>query len=64
MNVIDEKKDSLGYIIYSVDKDGVVWIDAEWDADNDLFTDMLYGLHSGQLLSDTLSFFQEECADK
>lgn len=64
MSLNDKKRDSIGYIIYSVDEDGAVWIDAEWDADDDLFTDMLYDLHSGQLLTDTLSFFQEECAEK
>jgi hypothetical protein len=62
MNLSGKKKDSLGYVIYSIDTDGVVWVDAEWGDDNSLFTDMLYDLHSGQLLSDTLSFFEEECA--
>jgi len=52
------------YINYLVDADGIVWMEAGWDSDDetiDNFARLLYELHSGQLMADSVEFIKSQC---
>lgn len=52
------------YINYLADEDGVVWMEAGWDSDDESivsFANLLYELHSGQLMAESLEFIKDQC---
>ena len=50
------------YINYLVDADGVVWMEARWDPDDiNSFAQLLYELHSGQLMGESMEFIKDQC---
>jgi uncharacterized protein (DUF927 family) len=53
-----------GQINYIIDDNHVVWMEASWlddQASIEKFATLLYEIHSGELLEDTLRFLKEEC---
>lgn len=59
-----ESNTPRSYINYLVDADSVVWMEAGWDDDDealDGFAQLLYELHSGSLMGDSLEFIKEQC---
>ena len=53
-----------GAISYSVDDDQIIWMEASWNNDPgsvEKFANLLYEIHSGELLEDTLRFLKAEC---
>lgn len=56
---------STGEISYTVDSDQIIWMEASWDNSSESverFAHLLYEIHSGDLLEDTLRFLKAECS--
>ena len=52
------------FINYIVDEDGVIWMEAGWDSNDeaiDSFARLLYELHSGRLMAESLEFVKDKC---
>ena len=59
---LTEPVEAKSYINYLIDADGIVWMEAGWDADDiDSFAQLLYELHSGQLMGESMEFIKDQC---
>jgi hypothetical protein len=59
-----EKPNVQSHINYLVDEDGIIWVEAGWDSDDESvvgFANLLYELHSGQLMAESLEFIKSRC---
>ena len=60
-------KNQTAFVTYMVDDDGTIWLEAGWSPDDksiEQFSQMMYELHSGQLMANTLEFIHEQCTSE
>ena len=59
---LTEPAEAKTYINYLVDEDGIVWMEAGWDSNViSGFAQLLYELHSGQLMGESVEFIKDQC---
>lgn len=59
---------SVASLTFSADKNGVIWVKANWDAENHknahfMFAELLVKVSSGDMFLDTLVFIKELCEE-
>jgi len=63
---MDKKiENQTSFITYMADSNGTIWLEAGWGPDSksiEQFSQMMYELHSGQLMANTLEFIKEQCS--
>tara|TARA_R100001377_G_C3194677_1_gene112167 strand:+ start:651 stop:1043 length:393 start_codon:yes stop_codon:yes gene_type:complete len=55
------------FIIFTVDKDGVINMDFDFDSDevsNEMFSEMFHQIHNGDLIETSVSFIEERLEEK
>jgi hypothetical protein len=55
------------FIIFTVDKDGAINMDFDFDSDavsNEMFSEMFHQIHNGDLLDSAVSFVKEKLEEK
>ena len=60
-------KNQTAFLTYMADENGTIWLEAGWSPDDKSitqFAQMMYELHSGQLMGNTLEFIQEQCVSE
>ncbi len=59
-------EDQAGWIVYSVDEDGIINMDFEFNSDklsNEHFSEMFHQINKGDLLENALSFIKQTLED-
>ena len=55
------------FIIFTVDKDGIINMDFDFDSDersNEMFSEMFHQIHNGDLIDSSISFIEERLEEK
>lgn len=67
MNKENKIENQTAFVTYMVDDSGTVWLEAGWSPDDksiEQFSQMMYELHSGQLMANTLEFINGQCTSE
>ena len=59
--------DGHQFIIFTVDKDGTINMDFDFDSDersNEMFSEMFHQIHNGDLIDSSISFIEERLEEK
>ena len=59
-------KDQSGWIVYSVDEDGIISMDFDFKSDklsNEHFSELIHQINNGDLLENSLSFIKKSLED-
>ena len=62
---LTEPAKTQSFINYLVDIDDIIWMEAGWDSDDesiDSFAYLLYEIHSGKLMADSIEFIKSQCS--
>jgi hypothetical protein len=62
---LTEPAKTQSFINYLVDIDDIIWMEAGWDSDDesiDSFAYLLYEIHSGKLMTDSIEFIKSQCS--